>query len=203
MISERNFADVRIAAALNHTFPGLSTRLCDGDRLVAEVLWPPARPSGGPDVAVVHPCAFRQHVAHAWARHLGGEEMRFLDLAGDPVVDVRAVAGGGSWPSGMVRVPLAGQYVYAFGTTLDPDACAALGCDIIEAFDQPDHVLGVGIQGDADTQITIIYAETTDRADPAAQGAVIDVLEQLIARYATSQLLDGLPSAAGHGDGRS
>lgn len=202
MISERHFADVRIAAALNHAFPGLATRLSDGDRVVAEVLWPTEHPTGGAEIAVLHPCAFRKHVASAWNRIQSGQEMRCLDVEGDPVVEIRAVTEGQSWPSGMVLSFLPGKHVYAFGTTLDPDACAAMGNDIIEAFAHPDGVIGVGIQGDADTQTSIIFGEMVDDAGQDAHDGVVDVLEQLIARFATTQLLDGLPSAAGHRDGR-
>ncbi|MEZ5323301.1 MAG: hypothetical protein R2698_14745 [Microthrixaceae bacterium] len=199
MISEQGFADVRVAAALNHMFPGLETRLSGGDRLLVEVAWSPSE-SGGEAVLRVHPCAFRRHVAACWARHLDGKRMRFLDLDGDPVVEVGMTADAVHHPAGMLRLPLAGQWVYAFGTAMDPDRCAVVGADIIAAFERPEEVLGVGIRGDGATQVSIVYAETAENASSSVHHAVVDVLQQLKARFAVSRLLDELPDAAGRGD---
>ncbi len=196
MISEQTFTDVRIAATLNYTFPGLATGIYDGDRLVAEVAWPSRRLHPSRGLTVIRPCAFRQQVAAAWARHLNGQAMQFLDLTDDPIVRVRALAGGVHFPSGIIRMPLLGQTVYAFGTALDADSCTESSADIFEAFDRPEQVLGLGIQEDDETRISVVYAETTEHPDTSTHEAVIDVLEALIARFAVTRLLADLPSLA-------
>jgi hypothetical protein len=197
VITHSGFEAIRIAATMTHLFPTLSTRVRDAERLLVEVAWPPAPPPEDSALAV-DPCSFRQRVAAAWSDHQMGRESSFLGIGADLLVEMRAAVGGVVWPSGIVRLPLFDRWVYAFGSSLDPDACQELGADILDDFDPPPGSLGVRIHGDAGTQITVVSAEVD--ADPRlpAEPAVLQLLHGLIARYAATDLIDRL---SGDGSG--
>ena len=183
MISEAALAEIRVAATLVHTLPGLVMVLSDGPRDLAEVGWSAAPVHTGPTTQPVHPCDFHQHVAQAWARHRDGGESQFLNLAGDPAVDLRPDAGADAWPSGIVRTPVNGRSIYAFGTTLAPDACAELGDDVLGAPGPDGEELLVSLQGDTDTEVTIVFVEIDDERHRVSDDPALDLLERLIVCY--------------------
>jgi hypothetical protein len=188
MFSEEGLAAVRIAATLTHMYGALRIRIRGGDRLFAEVAWPPApRPPDG--AAAIHPCAFRTSVAELWSE---AREGRHAAVDHEPSVGLGVAPGGVVHPSGIAKIPVQDRFVYAFGATLDPDQCHEIAEELARTLEPGAGVLGLGLRGDADTEVTVTYVDTAPESvlSPEDEQAVIDVLEQLMARYAVVQLLD-------------
>jgi hypothetical protein len=189
---------IRIAATMNHLYPSLSTHLRDRERLLVEVTWSPSDPADHHHLPV-HPCSFRHSVATAWAEHRSGRRVELFGFGPDVRVEMHAALGGRVWPCGIVRVPAFDRFVYAVGTTLDADACQDLAADILDDFDPPPGSLGVRVQGDADTQVTVVSAELDPGAIELDEPAILELMQALLARFAISDLVDQLADEGGAG----
>jgi len=200
MISEPGFAALRVAATLAHTVPGLRVRLRD-DRGVRATI---ARPSPAPDapcgsvqradpgVAHLTPCGFRKAVIEASVRHRAGRALAFGDLDADPAIDIGVPADGRSWPGGIYRVPLEQRWLYAFATTLDAETCHEAGRPLVDASGPLPELDALGMRGDAETGVTVLYAETASTSTPVDELRIRDLLEELLARFTTEELLRDL-----------
>ena len=193
-ISPAALGALRVAATLTHLLPGLRARVRLGEVPLVDVLLP-APGEAGDQLAprVLSPCAFRSAVAHAHQRHLAGERLSFLNLpAGvDPAIDLATPPGGTHRPGGLYRVRVADRWLWAFATTLDATVAHDLGRSVVEETPLDGELRALGIRPDAATGVGIAYAETTAAAGSAAEAAVIDLLESLLARWTAHELMTG------------
>ena len=205
MISAAGFAALRVAATLGHTVPGLRVRLRDADRVRVVVTRPAAdEPSSELDerhptadrVRRLSPCGFRRSVIESALLHQAGRSLALLDLASDPAIDIGVPADGRSWPGGIYRVPLEGRWLYAFATTLDAESCHAVGRPIVEAAGTVPQLDALGMRGDPDTGVTVLYAESSTTLTPVDELRVRALLEELLACFTAEELVRELHAGA-------
>lgn len=196
MISGPGFAALRVTATLVHTVPGLRARLRDdrGVRATVARHGPDApAPSGcEPDVVALSPCGFRKAVITAAAEARAGRALALLDLDHDPAIDIGVPAEGRSWPGGIYRVPLETRWLYAFATTLDPETCHEVGRPVVDAAGPLPELEALGIRGDTDTGVTVLYAEAASTATPVDELRVRALLEALLACFTAEELVRDL-----------
>ncbi len=167
----------------------------------------PDRPETGRDTLVLTPCAFRKAVAQAHALHEQGRRMAFLDLGPgcDPRVEMILPARGAMFGGGIFRVPLDGRWLFAFGTTLDAATCRSVAADLVDEALPLGMLAALGVRSDDDTDVSIVYAETAVRVAPHPsrpvtrpvagtdeEARLIDLLQAMLARFATHELLHDL-----------
>lgn len=196
MISGPGFAALRVAATLVHTVPGLRARLRD-DRGVRATVGRPAPDAGAeadaePGVAALSPCGFRKAVIEASSQVRAGRAVALLDLDADPAIDIGVPADGRSWPGGIYRVPLEQRWLYAFATTLDPETCHEVGRPLVDASGRLPELEALGIRGDTDTGVTVLYAEAASSSSPVGELRVRALLEELLARFTAEELVRDL-----------
>lgn len=199
MISPSGFAALRVAATLVHTVPGLRARLRAGEEVVAVVARPAA--DDGEDAGIdgvdhLTPCGFRKAVVEASLLHRSGRALAFGDLVDDPAIDIGVPADGRSWPGGIYRVPLEQRWLYAFATTLDAETCHEVGRPVVDAAGPLPEIDALGMRGDTDTGVTVLYAETTSTLTPVDELRVRDLLEQLLACFSAEELVRELDAGA-------
>jgi hypothetical protein len=196
VITERGLADLRLAAALTHLHPSLVLQVLDGRRPVVRVAGPvPLGPPDGirrPGAALqLTPCAFRGAVASAHAALRSGSRLQMLDLPADPVVELGAGAGGRVLPGGIARVHDGVIESWVLATFLPPERCRHLAHDILQERPAPEGVLELALCRDSDLDVTVVSAEL-DPDGPVDDGAIVDLLEELLARFVTEELLEQL-----------
>jgi hypothetical protein len=148
------------------------------ERVVLEVARPPF-----PEESTsrwLPPCAFRAAVATAWRRHQAGEAQRFasLPLHTDPAIDVGVPPGGRTKAGGIYELPWDGGTLHAFATTVDPGLCRRTAA-----------ATEVGYHTDPATDVSLFHVLAEERE----QAAAVDLMEGVLARLATEELLAGLP----------
>lgn len=208
MISAAGFGALRVAATLAHTVPGLRVRLRDAHRVRAVVARPPVGEDATGTVGAsgagatvdgvprLSPCGFRKAVVEAALLHQAGRSLALLDLATDPAVDIGVPADGRSWPGGIYRVPLEGRWLYAFATTLDATSCHDVGRPIVDAAGTVSQLDALGMRGDAETGVTVLYAESSTTLTPVDELRVRTLLEELLACFTAEELVRGLHAGA-------
>jgi hypothetical protein len=194
VITERGLADLRLAAALTHLHPSLVLQVLDGHRPVVRVAGPvPIEPADGirrPGAALqLTPCAFRGAVASAFAALRSGSRLQMLDLPADPVVELGAGTRGRVLPGGIARVHDGLTDSWVMATFLPPERCRHLAHDILRQRPAPEGVLELALCRDSDLDVTVVSAEL-DPAGPVDEPAVVDLLEELLARFVTEELLE-------------
>ncbi len=194
-IDDRGLAALRVAATLVHAVPRLRARIRHGAQVLVDVRPSPLVGADQTDEPLrLTPCAFRGAVAQAWRQHEAGHRLSFLGLPAGvvPAIDVGTPPGGTARPGGLYRVPLEDRWLWAFATTLDAPAAFNAGRTVVERCPAGPDVRALGLRPDRGTGVTIVYAETV--ADPASavEGALVEVLESLLARYATVELLGSI-----------
>lgn len=194
MITPRGLADLRLAAALTHLHPSLVVQVLDGRRPVVRVAGPaPIEPADGirrPGAALqLDPCAFRGAVASAHAALRSGSRLQMLDLPADPVVELGAGRGGRVLPGGIARARDGMIDSWVLATFLPPERCRDLAHDILHERPAPEGVLELALCRDSDLDVTVVSAEL-DPDGPVDDAAVIDLLEELLARFVTEELLE-------------
>jgi hypothetical protein len=176
-LSARGLAELRTAATLAHRLP-LRVRVRHDHHIVLEV----ARPPFPEDSASrwLPPCAFRAAVGTAWRRHLQGEPQRFvtLPLDTDPAIDIGVPPGGCTRPGGLYELPWDGGSLHAFATTVDPGLCRRTAASV-----------EVGYHTDPATDVSLFHILAADDE----QAMAVDLMEGVLARLATEELLAGLP----------
>jgi hypothetical protein len=197
-ISDQGFAALRVAATLVHTVPGLRARLRDHHGVRATVARPPVDRAVGDGIGPVHlsPCAFRKAVIEAALLHDAGHALALLDLDADPAVDIGVPPDGRSWPGGIYRVPLEQRWLYAFATTLDAETCHEVGRPLVDASGPLPEIEALGMRGDAETGVTVLYAETATSSTPVDELRVRALLEELLACFTTEELVRDLHADA-------
>lgn len=201
MISVAGFAALRVAATLTHTVPDLRVRLRDGDRVRAVVARPApgdAAPADRDGVAHLSPCGFRKAVVEASLLARSGRSLALLDLVADPAIDIGVPADGRSWPGGIYRVPLEQRWLYAFATTLDAEVCAEVGRPVVDDAGPLPELEALGMRGDTDTGVTVLYAEAASALTPVDELRVRSLLESLLARFSAEELIRDLHAGAYH-----
>src|SRR5690349_4710781 len=198
MISPSGFAALRVASTLVHTVPGLRVRLRDADEVRAVVgrFATDEEATDDEDVRRLSPCGFRKAVIEASLLHQSGRSLALLDLGSDPAIDIGVPADGRSWPGGIYRVPLEQRWLYAFATTLDAEACHAVGRPLVEATGPLPELEALGMRGDADTGVTVLYAESTTTLTPLDELRVRALLEDLLACFTAEELVRDLQAGA-------
>lgn len=207
MISTRTLGELRVAATLTHALPGLRTLVRVEGRTVLDVrstaTTGEARCGAVPDGAeceegalVISPCAFRSTVARAHRQHVAGQGP-VLGLGADPVVEMCAPPGGGEIrPGGLVRVALEDRWLWAFGTTLDPQVAYELGEEIVDVCLEGTELQALGIRPDEATGVNIAFAELRAPVGVEHEAGAVEILERLLARWTAHELL--LASGAKH-----
>ena len=197
MISDHGLGALRVAATLAHTLPGLALRVEAGGRHLLAVGRSGDDGSGGPRCT---PCGFRTAVGRAHRRHRAGERLAFLDLPEGTEPDLLAdlPEGGAVRPGGLHRVPSSGRWLWAFATTVPVDVAREVGAPVAAA--APPLAAGdlVGLRWDELTEVTVAYAETSARPGTAAEAAVVDLLEQLLAACTAHELVLAATADAAH-----
>lgn len=206
MISAAGFAALRVAATLVHTVPGLRVRLRDADGVRAVVARPAADDPSWDHPDEVHasadgvrrlsPCGFRKAVIEASLIHQAGRSLALLDLASDPAIDIGVPSDGRSWPGGIYRMPLEGRWLYAFATTLDAESCHAVGRPVVEAAGALGELDALGMRGDPDTGVTVLYAESSTTLTPVDELRVRSLLEELLACFTAEELVREIHAGA-------
>lgn len=208
MISTQGLAALRIAATLVHGIPKMRMRIRGGDAVIADIGWsvgPMGHPSttglhGDPADAVMSaglvltPCGFRKAVTQAHRWHEQGRRMAFLDLPSgcDPAIDIGLPDGGVAFAGGIYRVPLDGRWLFAFATTLEASICRRLGAELVDDALPMEMLKALGVRGDEDTEVSIVYAETPAQIDEASHDRVIDLLQSMLARFTAHELISDL-----------
>lgn len=215
MVTDQGLAALRAAATVNHLYPSLTTRLWAGGRQVVTVSAPPAGAGPGPWTEVgprpgaeaageglgLTPCGFRAATAQAWARHRAGHRLRLLDLDVDPSLEIDPAPGDRVWPNGVARVRTRRPHdtdCYVFGTFLGPDRCRLHARDLIDEMPAPEGILGLSLQRDTDTEVTVVAAEVDPDARYDVEADVLTLLDALVARFAVIELLDVVAPARSH-----
>ena len=198
MISGPGFAALRVASTLAHIVPGLRVRLRDGDEVRAVVARsrPDDAAEGRDPVAHLSPCGFRKAVVEASLLHRSGRSLALLDLERDPAIDIGVPADGRSWPGGIYRVPLEQRWLYAFATTLEAEACHEVGRPVVDAAGPLPEIEALGMRGDPDTGVTVLYAETATSLTPLDELRVRTLLEELLACFTAEELVRDLHAGA-------
>lgn len=192
-ISVPAMAALRVAATLTTAVPHLRARVRHGDDVVLELRH--LRPDDAPRIAdgarTMAPCAFRCAVGRAHRAQRDGARLAFLGLppGWQPAVDIGTPPGGVSRPGGLYRVPLAERSVWAFATTLPAEAAHDAGRDLVDAAGPMPALHRLGLRPDTVTDVTLAYAETGAAPGSGEEDALIDLLESLLARYSTEELL--------------
>lgn len=198
MISERGLAALRVAAMLCHSMPGIGVRIRDGETTLLHVIADRHGRSVVTDAPVFTPCAFRCAVAKAHRRQQRGERLAFMGLPGDPAVDIGTPEAGLARPGGIYRVPIADRWLWAFASTLDAAIAYRTGADLVASVALPAvHVFG--IRPDPALDVHLVYAETTARPESPDEDALIDVLESLLARWTSYELIRACDSGSSEG----
>lgn len=193
-ISPAALGALRVAATLTHLLPGLRARVRVGPTTLVDVFVPEPGEAVAPTaLRVLSPGAFRCAVGQAHRRQQAGERLSLLGLPGgiDPAVDVATPPGGASRPGGLYRVRAADRWLWAFATTLDAAVALDLGRPLVAEADLGHDLCALGIRADPVTDVSVAYAETTATAGSAAEAAVIDLLESLLARWTAHELVEG------------
>jgi hypothetical protein len=193
MLTDRGLGALRVAATLTHSVPGLQARVRSGTEVVADIrrIDRIERSDGGETTVLeLSPCAFRAAVGQAMQHHRDGRQLRFLDLpeGSEPTVEYRSTTGG-SRPGGLFSAELEDCRIWAFATSLVPGLAHSLGASIVdEAGDLP-ALLTLGLRPDPVTEITLAFARTTAEPSSLDEVAIVEVLEQLMARWTAHELL--------------
>ena len=82
--------------------------------------------------------------------------------------------------------------LYAFATTLDAETCHEAGRPLVDASGPLPELDALGMRGDAETGVTVLYAETASTSTPVDELRIRDLLEELLARFTTEELLRDL-----------
>jgi hypothetical protein len=196
VISPSGFAALRVAATLVHTVPGLRARLRQGDQVRAVVARADGADPTGDGPPRLSPCGFRKAVIEASLLHQAGRSLALLDLTSDPAIDIGVPPDGRSWPGGIYRVPLEQRWLYAFATTLDAEACHAVGRPLVDAAGPLPDLDALGMRGDPDTGVTVLYAESTAASTPIDELRVRVLLEELLACFTAEELVRDLHAGA-------
>ncbi|HEY6532141.1 MAG TPA: hypothetical protein VIY72_07545 [Acidimicrobiales bacterium] len=194
MLTDRGLGALRAAATLTHSLPGLPARVRGGGQVVAEVRRTDDADElddveGSP--LVLSPCAFRVAVGRAMHHHRDGRRLRFLDLpeGRDPEVELGTPGSAGIRPGGLYRAELDDCHIWAFATSLVPGTAHELGRSIVDAAGDLPTLLTLGLRPDPVTEITLAFARTTADDGSTEEAAVLEVLEQLMARWTVHELL--------------
>lgn len=185
MISETGLRALRVAATMAYAVPTMRVRVRHGERALLDVRRPPF--DGAAPGAPMPTCAFRTAVGRAHRLVQAGQHLQFLDLPEgvDPAIDIGLRTGDAALPGGIYRVAMQERWVHLFATTLDPADCAGLAAD-----DEPAALL-LGFHWDDTTEVTLVHLDIP-MGCPDAADLVEEVLEPMLARCATEELLRDL-----------
>ena len=86
-------------------------------------------------------------------------------------------------------MPLEQRWLYAFATTLDAESCHEVGRPLVEAAGPLPELQALGMRGDADTRVTILYAESATTLTPLDELRVRALLEELLACFTAEELV--------------
>jgi hypothetical protein len=78
---------------------------------------------------------------------------------------------------------------WVLATFLPPERCRQLAHDILHERPAPDGVVELALCRDSDLDVTVVSAEL-DPDGPVDDPAVVDLLEELLARFVTEELLE-------------
>jgi hypothetical protein len=175
-LSARGLAELRVAATLAHRLP-VRVRVRHVDHVVLEVARPPF--ASGATTRWLPPCAFRAAVGTAWRRHREGERQRFADLPldTDPAIDVGVPPGGLTRAGGLYQLPWDGGTLHAFASDVDPLLCKRAAAAV-----------EVGYHTDPATDVSLFHV----LAEAGEDAVAVELMEGLLARLATEELLAGL-----------
>lgn len=212
MLTDRGLGDLRAAATLIHSVPGLQAQILGDGILVAEVRRGgggettlgdsdggllacgskeshPAYDSGSSAV-VLSPCAFRAAVGQATQHHREGRPLRFLHLddGTDPTVEI-STGTGALRPGGLVSAQLDDCRIWAFATSLAPGVAHELGRSLVDDVGDLDDLLTLGLRPDPVTEISLAFARTTAEPGSSQDAAIVELLEDLMARWTIHELL--------------
>jgi hypothetical protein len=198
MISDAELGSLRITAALVHALPDVRARVRHDGRTLVEVCRPDGLLPVEQSAVSLTPCEFRCAVAKAHRLQQAGRPLEFAGLlvGGELSIDMAAPPGGAARPGGLYRVPRHDHHVWSFGTTLDADVAHPLGLDLVDAASPLAEVAALGLRRDVATDVTLAYAQLRAPVGSPAEDDLIELLESLLARWATHQLVTSLGEAA-------
>lgn len=191
MLTDRSLGALRAAAALTHSVPGLRAIIRGGDQPLAEVRRPEGPDQGNPTVMALTPCAFRNAVGQAMQHQRDGRRMRFLDLqeGADVAVDIHPPEPGAARSGGLYRTPLDGVQIWAFATSLLPGIAHDLGRPIVDEVGDLPMLSTLGIRPDPIMELSLAFARSSAEPGSVEEGAIIELLERLMARWTAHELL--------------
>jgi hypothetical protein len=195
MISDRAMTAMRVAATTAHLLPGVGVRVRHGADLLLDVRPVSDGAAPGPDLGcrTATPAQFRCAVARAHRRRAAGEPLTFLGLAEgcEPNVELGTPPGSAHRPGGIERVPLSGRWLWAMASTLGAETAHRLGADLVEAALPMRGLRAMGIRADDATDVSVLYAEVDEPPGSSTEVELLDLFEQLLARWTVHELLDG------------
>ncbi len=174
MISERGFADLRVAATLAHTAPSLRVQVGDGRRQLFEVGHEPS--PGASPCRWMPPCAFRVSVARARVARDDGRRVavRGLPSGVDPCIELELAPGDAIRPGGRLCLRHDDAWRHLFATTLEPDRIPLHPAD------------GVRLHVDQATGVSLLE-HWGDAADDDAR--LVGLLARVAAEEAVAELV--------------
>jgi hypothetical protein len=193
MLTDRGLGALRVAATLTHSVPGLQAQVRSGTEVLADIRRiDRIERSDGAETTdlVLSPCAFHAAVGQAMLQHREGRQLRFLDLpeGSEPTVEYRSTTGG-SRPGGLFSAELDDCRIWAFATSLVPGLAHSLGASIVDEAGDLTALLTLGLRPDPVTEISLAFARTTAEPSSLEEVAIVEVLEQLMARWTAHELL--------------
>lgn len=114
-----------------------------------------------------------------------GERVGFLDLGGDPAIQIDVPAGGRTFPGGIHRVAIGERWLYAFGVTGAQDLYARAGRPIVDAWSGPvpDQL---GLRPDVELGTVVCYAEVEPGF--SREDGVVELLGRLLAVFTAESI---------------
>jgi hypothetical protein len=193
MLTDRGLGALRAAATLTHSVPGLRAEVRSGTNVLADIrrIDQIDRIDGPePSQRSLSPCSFRAAVGQAMQQHRDGRQLQFLDLpeGSEPTVEYISTTGA-TRPGGLFSAELEDCRIWAFATSLVPGLAHSLGRPIVDEVGDLPALLTLGLRPDPVTEITLAFARTTAEPGSIEEVAIVEVLEQLMARWTAQELL--------------
>jgi hypothetical protein len=193
MLTDRGLGALRVAATLTHSVPGLCAEVRSGTDVLVDIrrIDRIDRIDGAEtSERILSPCAFRAAVGQAMQQHRDGRQLRFLDLPEGSAPTVEYISTSrSSRPGGLFSAELEDCRIWAFTTSLLPGLAHSLGRPIVDETGDLPALLTLGLRPDPVTEITLAFARTTAEPGSIEEVAIVEVLEQLMARWTVHELL--------------